>query len=444
MRDLYQGQRAMRQMRRAAMARGVIAVLDIGTSKMSCMVLQFDGPGQFREEDGVGPMAGQSNFRVIGAATTQSRGMRFGEIGTMAETERAVRTVVSAAQKRAGVRVDHVIACLSGARPASYGLAGEIPLASGKCAEHDVAAVLAACNVPDFGRGREVLHAQPVNFAIDGRSGLADPRDHVGNRLSVDMHALTIDGDAAGNLVHCIRRCDLELAGVASAAYVAGRAALVEDEQELGGACIDMGGGVTGVSIFVKKHMIFADAVRMGGELVTQDITRGLRVPTTVAEWLKTRHGGIEATGRDDREMIEVGGETGDWEHDRRTVSRADLIGIMRPRVEEILDEVRVVLDAAGFEHMPSRQIVLTGGGSQIPGLETLAARILGQNVRIGRPLRINGLAQEMTTPGHAATVGLALFAAHPQDEWWDFEMPLESHGVRSLRRAVRWFRANW
>ncbi len=132
MRDLYQAQRAMRQMRRAAMARGVIAVLDIGTSKMSCIVLQFDGPGQFREADGVGPMAGQSNFRVIGAATTQSRGMRYGEIDTMAETERAVRTVVSSAQKRAGVRVDHVIACIAGARPSSYGLAGEIPLDRGQ------------------------------------------------------------------------------------------------------------------------------------------------------------------------------------------------------------------------------------------------------------------------------------------------------------------------
>ncbi len=315
---------------------------------------------------------------------------------------------------------------------------------AGKCTEHDVAAVLAACDVPDFGKGREVLHAQPVNFAIDNRSGLSDPRDHVGNRLAVDMHALTIDADAAANLVHCIRRCDLELAGVASAAYVAGRAALVEDEQELGSACIDMGGGVTGVSVFCKKHMIFADAVRMGGDLVTQDIARGLRVPLQMAEWLKTRHGGIEATGRDDREMIEVGGDTGDWETDRRTVSRADLIGIMRPRVEEILDEVRHVLDAAGFDHMPSRQIVLTGGGSQIPGLELLAMRILGQNVRVGRPLRIQGLAQNMTAPCHAATVGLALFAAHPQDEWWDFEMPAESHGARSLRRAYRWFRSNW
>ncbi|HRO14812.1 MAG TPA: cell division protein FtsA [Paracoccus sp. (in: a-proteobacteria)] len=448
MRDLYQAQRAMRQMRRQAMARGVMAVLDIGTSKITCVVLQFDGPGQFRETDGVGPMAGQSSFRVIGQSTTQSRGVRYGEIETVAETECAIRQVVQNAQKQAGLRVDHVIATIAGARPASYGLAGEITLTAGKVSEHDVAAVLASCDVPDFGRGRDVLHAQPVNFAVDARSGLADPRDHVGNRLAVDMHVLTVDAHAVSNLVQCIRRCDLELAGVGSAAYAAGRAALVEDEQELGAACIDMGGGVTGISIFLKKHMIFADAVRMGGDLVTQDIAKGLRVPVQAAEWLKTRHGGLEATGRDDHDMIEVGGtsgaETGDWDTDRRSVSRADLIGIMRPRTEEILDEARAILDAAGFDQMPSRQVVLTGGGSQIPGLDTLAARILGQNVRIGRPLRITGLTRRHTGPGHAATVGLALHAANPQDEWWDFEIPLEHRGVVGVRRALRWFKNNW
>ncbi len=444
MAELYQTQRAMRNIRRAALQRGVIGVLDIGTSKIACIVLKFDGTGTDRETDGVGPMAGQANFRVIGAATTRSRGVRRGEIETMAETERAIRTVVAAAQKLAGVRVDHVIACMSGGRPASYGLNGEIALHKGVVTEHDVASVLAACETPDFGRGREVLHAQPVNFAVDHRSGLADPRDHAGNRLACDMHVLTVDGDLIGNLVQCIRRCDLELAGIASSAYASARASLIEDEQELGAACIDFGGGGTSVSIFIKKHMIFADNVRIGGNLITQDIAQGLRVPLPVAERLKTLNGGVEATGRDDREMIDVGGDTGDWESDRRKVSRADVIGVMRPRVEEILEQVREVLDAAGFDYLPSQQIVLTGGGSQIPGLDGLAARILGPSIRCGRPLRIDGLAHQLTDPSFSSAVGLALFAAHPQDEWWDFEMPADNYPARSLRRAYRWFKNNW
>ena len=167
---------------------------------------------------------------------------------------------------------------------------------------------------------------------------------------------------------YCIKRCDLELAGIASSAYVSGISSLVEDEQELGAACIDLGGGSTGLSVFMKKHMIYADSVRMGGDHVTSDIAKGLQIPLTTAERIKTRHGGLFATGMDDREMIEIGGDSGDWEKDRRQISRTELIGIMRPRVEEILEETRACLDAAGFDHLPSQQIVLTGGGSQIPG----------------------------------------------------------------------------
>jgi cell division protein FtsA len=442
--DLYHSQRAMRNMRRAAMQRGVVAILDIGSSKIACLVLRFDGPERRRETDGVGSMAGQSQFRIIGAATTRSRGVRFGEIHAMNETERAIRTAVQAAQKMANVRVDHVIACFSGAEPRSYGLAGEIELADSVVTEHDVARALAACDMPDIGQGREVLHAQPVNFALDHRTGMGDPRGQIGNRLACDMHLLSVEASVVQNLFYCINRCDLEVAGIASSAYVSGISSLVEDEQELGAACIDMGGGSTGISIFIKKHMIYADSVRMGGDHITSDIAKGLQVPMTVAERIKTKHGGVHATSMDDREMIEIGGDSGDWEKDRRQVSRTELIGIIRPRVEEILEEARVRLDAAGFEHLPSQQIVLTGGASQIPGLDGLAARILGQRVRLGRPLRIQGLPQAVTGPAFSSSVGLCLFATHPQDEWWDFDIPAERYPARSLKRAIKWFRDNW
>lgn len=444
MTDLYQSQRAMRTLRRAAMQRGVIAILDVGTSKIACLILRFDGFESQRDVDGVGPMAGQSSFRVIGAATTKSRGVRFGEIAVMNETERAIRTAVQAAQKMAAVRVDHVIACFSGADPRSYGLAGEWDLQDQVVTEGDVARVMAACDVPDLGAGREVLHAQPVNFALDHRTGLGDPRGQIGNRLACDLHLLSVDAAVVQNLLYCIKRCDLELAGIASSAYVSGISSLVEDEQELGAACIDMGGGATGLSIFMKKHMIFADSVRMGGDHVTSDISKGLQVPLVVAERIKTKHGGTHATGVDDREMIEIGGDSGDWEKDRRQISRTELIGIMRPRLEEILEEVRGRLDAAGFESLPSQQIVLTGGASQIPGLDGLASRILGQRVRMGRPLRVQGLPQAATGPAFSGAVGLCLFAAHPQDEWWDFDIPNERYPARSLKRAIRWFKDNW
>ena len=215
MNDLYNSQRTMRQMRKIAMQRGVVAILDVGSSKIAALVLRFDGSARMDEEGEFGSLAGQSGFRVIGAATTRSRGVQFGEITAMAETERAIRTALQAAQKMAGIRVDHVIACFAGGDPRSYGLDAQLTLEDQVVSEDDVARVLSACDVPEYGEGREVLHAQPVNFALDHRSGLIDPRGQLGNELSVDMHMLTVDAAAIQHLAYCIKRCDLELAGIA-------------------------------------------------------------------------------------------------------------------------------------------------------------------------------------------------------------------------------------
>jgi cell division protein FtsA len=442
--DPYTSQRAMRQMRRAAMQRGVIAVLDIGTYKVSALVLKIDGPQAAPKAQGIGNLGNQTAFRVIGAGTTRSRGVVLGEIAVMGETESAIRTALQAAQKMAQVRVDHVIVCLSGGSVRSYGLSGEVDLHTQTVTENDIARVLAACELPDYGMGRDVLHAQPINFALDHRSGLSDPRGQIGQRLACDMHLVTVDSALVQNICNCLKRCDVELAGIAASAYASGLAALVEDEQELGAACIDLGAGSSNVSIFIKKHLIYADTVRMGGAHVTSDIAKGLQVDLGTAERIKTMHGGVHATSMDDREMIDIGANSGDWDKDRRRVSRAELIGIMRPRIEEILEETRARLDAAGFTYLPSQQVVLTGGGAQVPGIDGLAARIFGQQVRLGRPMRVRGLPQAASGPAFAGAVGLSLLATSPQDEWWDFDLPQDSYPSRSLRRAVRWFRDNW
>ena len=444
MSDFHQMQRAMRAMRQAALQRGVIAVMDIGSSKISCLILQFDRTDSVYADDQVGSLAGQAGFRVIGAATTRARGVQFGQIGTLHETEKSLRTALQAAQKMAKLRADHVIACFSGAAPRSYGLAGQVDQGGRAVTEADVGRVLAAVDMPQIGGGRAVLHAQPVNFTLDHRTGLADPRGQSGQDLSVDMHMLTVDGAAISALETAVQRCDLELAGVASSAYTSALACLVDNDKELGAACIDLGGGTSSLSIFLKNNMIYADMVRMGGDLITNDIAIGLQIGAQHAERIKTLHGGVIATGRDDRDLIELNGQTGDWEHDRRTISRTELIGVIRPRVEEILEELRARLEIAGFYDMSSQQIVLTGGASQLPGLEGLAARILGPQIRMGHPMRVHGLPQAAAGPGFSAVVGLALFAAHPQDEWWDFDMPSEKLPSRSLRRAVRWFKDNW
>lgn len=439
----FQQHRAMRNARRSAIQRGVVAVLDVGSSKVACLILRVDNMHSMRD-DGVRHMGGHASFRVIGAATTRSRGLRFGEVASVTETECAIRTAVQAAQRMANTRVDHVIVCFSGGKPCSYGLTGEVSTENGVVSDKDIARVLSACDMPNIGHGRDVLHAQPVNFTLDRRSALSDPRGQTGNVLMTDVHLLSVDEQMVENLKQCIRRCDLEIAGIVSSAYAAGAAVLVESEQELGAACVDIGGGTTSISIFMKKHMIYVDSVPMGGEHISSDIATGLKVSMAMAERIKTKHGGVIVTGMDDREMIEIDEATDNLhDHDRRKISRSDLIGIIRPRVEEILEEVRERLEAAGFEHLPSQQIVLTGGVSPLLGLADLASDILGPQVRLGHPLRVQGLPQVAAGPAFSSLVGLCLLGVNPKDEWWDFDIVSENYAY-PLKKVVRWLKENW
>ena len=163
------------------------------------------------------------------------------------------------------------------------------------------------------------------------------------------------------------------------------------------------------------------------------------------AERLKTMHGGLVATGLDDREMIELPSILGDWDHDRRQVSRSELIGVMRPRVEEILEEVRARLDASGFEYLPSQRIVLTGGGAQIPGLETRgeprssggsagsASRCACRGCRSRRPGR-----RSRPRSGSRCTCRIRRTSAGIS------RCPPTATGARRVARALRWFKENW
>lgn len=440
--------RAMRERFRHSIRRSLVAVLDVGSAKTTCFVLKVDPARLAAAQEGKQLHDAYGAIRIVGVGVTRSRGVRLGEIVDMEEAARGVRAALETAEKMAGERVDQVICAVSGGRPESRAAHGGAMLEGLAVVDRDIARVVTSSRGPWHGAnredGRETLHAQPVNFSVDGADGLTDPRGITGERIGCDIHVLTVATTTLRNLAQLVRRCDLELAGVVSAPYAAALSSLIEDEQKLGAACVDMGAGSTGVAVFLRGHLIHADAVRMGGDHVTRDIASGLSMPTAAAERIKTIHGGAVATSLDDRELIDAPRLGDDGLEEPRQVSRAALIGVIRPRLEETLETVRDRLKQAGFQHLPGRRIVLTGGASQTPGLEEMAQRILGRRARIGRPMRVAGLPQNASGPAFAAAVGLSIYAARPQDEVWDFDAPLAPSARGKLRRTVRWFRENW
>jgi len=440
--------RTMRSRLQLATKRGRLAVLDIGSSKITCLVLKLD-PARLLDAEH-NDRLGTSLFgaiEVVGARTVQSRGVRRGEIVDMDEVCRTIRLALLNSEKMAAPRVervDQVIVSFSGGKPQSFSTAAEVETETGQVTERDISNVLGACPPPPIGESRQILHAQPVEIAIDDQGGITDPRGMAGERLSVAMHVLAVEKRPLSNLVECVRQCDLDLAGVVCAPYASGLAALVEDEQRTGAVCIDMGGGSTTFSVFLRDQLICVDQIRFGGDHVTSDIAAGLMMRSAAAERMKTLYGGVIPTGADDRDLIDAPRLGEEDSPNRRQISRGMLIGVIRPRIEETFRLLRQRLVELGVTEMPGCSFVLTGAACQMPGIDEMATRILGRRPRIGRPIRIAGLPQSLSGPDNAAAVGLATYALRPHDELWDFEAPRPLSARGRATEMLRWLKASW
>jgi cell division protein FtsA len=196
---------------------------------------------------------------------------------------------------------------------------------------------------------------------------------------------------------------------VVASPYAAGLSTLIDDEAELGSALVDLGGGSTTVGVFAGDRLVHLDAVAVGGNHVTMDVARGLSVSLADAERLKTLYGACIASPSDDRESISVHRTGDDMDHPSH-IPKSELVRIIRPRVEEILELVRDRLAAAGHATHAGRRLVLTGGASQLTGLPELARAIISNQARIGRPLGVDGLPESAKSPAFATAVGLLVY----------------------------------
>jgi cell division protein FtsA len=392
--------------RRAA----VVAGLDIGTSKVVCVIARLE------------PQAPQDvlrrrshGVRILGFAHTAACGMKAGSVVDLVEAEEAVRQAIDTAESMAGVQLESVVVSLSGGRLGSERFIADIELNGGAVVDADIARVLAAASRHSVRDGRAVLHSLPIGYALDAAAGIREPRGMLGHRFGVDMHMVTADVATVRNLMLTVERSHLSVEAMVASPYVAGLAVLADDEADLGAATIDLGSGTSTLAVFSGGRFVHADGFALGGHHVTMDIARGLNTRISDAERIKAIYGSVLSGGSDERDMITVPSVGDDEREPPQFISRATLVRIIKPRVEEILELVRDRLASSPFAAEPRARVVLTGGGSQLPGLADLAARILRRSVRIGRPLGLAGLPEAAKGPAFAVAAGLLVYpqAAH-------------------------------
>jgi len=417
--------------------RSIIAALDIGSSKISCLI------GETLPAKHKMPGASeQKSLKILGLGHQVSRGVRNGSVVDVDEAERAIRLSVDAAERMAQQTISEVYVNVSGGRPLSTCYTGKIAIEGNGVSPRDVDTVIAKAVAQIAPSRRTVLHLAPIQYQLDDVKGIAAPLGMHGETLAVELGVVSADTGHLRNLALAIERAHLSVTGYVIAPYAAGRSVMAEDEMVLGSILIEMGGATTSIGIFHEGSLVFADSVPVGGMHVTHDIARGMSTSIAHAERMKTLWGSALATSTDERELLSVPllGERG--VDTVQKVPLAMLTSIIRPRIDEIFELVAERLNQCSVAYLGGQRVVLSGGASQLTGVAEVASLWLDRQVRLGVPQPLSGMPDAGRNPGFSVAAGLLSYGLKPERQ-----CILPAQAAKSLaqgqqgyvRRVGRW-----
>lgn len=376
---------------------GLITALDIGSSKVSALIAQKGDGGE---------------LVVLGTGQRESRGVQRGYIADMHATEVAVREAVEQAERIAGTNIENVWVSFSAGGLESDILRLEVDLGGHRVEQSDVDNLLRAGRDSINPGGRMVLHAHPTRYTLDGLAGVKQPKGLHAERLGVDIHVVSTEGAPVRNLDLCVRSAHLEVKSIIAAPVATGLSCLSEEERELGVALVEIGAGVTNVSVYKDGVLTGLSSIPFGSADITDDIASAFGTRRGQAERMKCFYGSANMTPRDNHEMIDVAPIAADEDAEGSRITRAQLIAVIRQRLDRLMVEIGKELTRLHFEDPVGRQIVLTGGGAELKGIADYAQQALGRSVRIGRPRGLSALPEAHSGPAFATLAGLASFAA--------------------------------
>jgi len=351
-------------------------------------------------------------LRILGTGQRESRGVKRGFIADMEKSEIAIREAVEQAERIAGTNIDQVFVGFSAGGLVSNVASVEVAIGGRRISPEDIDALLGAGRDSIDPEGRMILHAMPALYTIDGVNGVKKPRGLHAEKLAVDIHVIGADASPVKNLDLCVRSAHLGVEAIVASPVAAGKACLGEEERELGVALVELGAGVTNVSVFAGGMLVGLKSLPFGASDITDDIASAFGTRRAEAERIKCFYGSAMTSPRDNHDMIELAPIAGGQEGiESARITRAQLVSVIRQRLEHLIALVEDALKQLGFAGPFGRQVVLTGGGAELKGIADYAQGVLGRAVRIGRP-NMPGLPEAHSGPAFSTLAGLAQFAA--------------------------------
>jgi len=373
--------------------RTTLTAIDVGTTKV-CTVIAEVNEG--------------SGIRVAGVGITPSRGLHKGLVVNINDAKESIRESVKKAEQASGYKVESAYVGVTGRHVSSLNNQGVVAITRNDrlVRPDDLRRVLQNAQSVKVPNDRKLLHIIPRSYAVDGQVGVKNPVGMHGFRLDVETHVITAAVASVQNLAKCIRGIGVDIDDLVLEPLASGEAVLTEDEKQVGIVLADIGGGTTDIAVFKDGSIWHTAILPVAGYQLTRDVAIGLGLPFDVAEEMKKKYGSVMPVYEGKMDNASSIAQNG------HGISHQDLSDIIRARVEEIIRLILLELPRTEYEALVPAGLVLTGGTSNLAGIDALGREILQLPVRVGTPTNINGISDALRDPAYATSVGLLLWGA--------------------------------
>jgi cell division protein FtsA len=372
----------------------IVVGLDIGTTKIACIVGRRDEHGK---------------IEILGIGKSDSVGVNRGVVTNITLTVDSIKKAVQEAENKSGVDIRLVNVGIAGQHIKSLQHRGIRTRDSveQEISQDDVDALIEDMYKLVMLPGDEIIHVIPQEYIIDNEQGIKDPIGMAGIRLEANFHIITGQVAAAKNIYKSVERAELKVDQLTLEPLASSEAVLSDEEKEAGVVLVDIGGGTTDIAIFQDGIIRHTAVIPFGGNVITEDIKEGCTILKNQAELLKVKFGSALASENQDNEIVSIPGLRG---REPKEISLRNLAHIIQARMEEIIEHVYYEIKNSGYEKKLIAGIVLTGGGAQLKHLAQLVEYMTGMDTRIGYPNEhLSKGGSELSSPMYATGVGLVI-----------------------------------
>ncbi|MAW58455.1 MAG: cell division protein FtsA [Alphaproteobacteria bacterium] len=403
----------------------IIAALDIGSSKICCLIAKIDK---------------NETLSIIGAGFQESKGLVSGVITDMIALENSIRNCVASAEKMASVRIKNIIVGFSSDNINIENLNIEIDLKGAVIGQRDLNRAYNFLSEKHDMGNRSILHVIPFQYSIDGNKGVKNPIGMIGDKLGVEISIISSDSNTLKNLENVVKHCDLEIDEIVYTPYASGISLLSEEEKELGVALIDMGSTLTTVSIFYNGSILYTKSIPLGGNMVTNDVSRIFSLSFANAERIKIINGQLIEELENSLSTIEV--DTLGEDNESIEITRKDLISVIKPRIFEIVNTINDIIIDSKYNNIIANRVVITGGASQMEGLLDFTSKVFGKKARLAKSIQINALPENMKSPSFSAISSMVKYSITKNNDI-NMKLTKKNNNSDSIYAYVQKFK-NW